>query len=364
MIEPQGLVVRISVQSLLDELELQFHKLPPGLLVCVAFFQEPGNQFTAIVPGGKVGEVGLDHFGRVFELSLYHAGISAIFVGYLLQRSDDKSSIVPAVEVPVIAAQHLPYQAKLLLPKPSCISGGQQIDGLLQQPYSVVPYPVTFWKLHEERDEEVEVVCDIVKGSLLSGGQALILLHRRCGSSLEYVLQDQTTVVPYGVVLGILGEELRGKGKGFSSVLPFCYLSMCLLATTRAATRYMALALAFTWATKPLYFAICSSSFCFCCSERSAADWEARGMPCCFGQDAAHGKRTGTTHAGHGDDAAARMAGDVRRAAAFVAASRHRRPRTVHRRVVAPPATTLLRTRLPSLSTPSSRPNNPLSQDH
>ncbi len=65
------------------------------------------------MPCREVGQVDLDHAGRVLELALSHAGANQVFA---LEAPDDEAAVAPGVEVATVLGQHLADEAEFLLP--------------------------------------------------------------------------------------------------------------------------------------------------------------------------------------------------------------------------------------------------------
>ena len=68
MIEPDGLVERVGVYGFTDERKLGVEERAACFRVCVALAKDVGNELAPVVPSGEVGEISLDHLGRVLKL--------------------------------------------------------------------------------------------------------------------------------------------------------------------------------------------------------------------------------------------------------------------------------------------------------
>lgn len=69
----------------------------------------------------------------------------------------------------------------------------------MEKPETIVPYPITFWELSQERDEEGEVVGNKIDKSIRRSG----VMRARRGDLFKLVPQYQTAVVPNCIVLGV-----------------------------------------------------------------------------------------------------------------------------------------------------------------
>lgn len=152
MIEPQTLIVGICIQRSRHELDLGVKQGFPFLLPCLPLVQQPRNKLAAIMPRAEVAEVGVHHLRRVRVLVLDHA-----LSRELLQFCHSATPVGPSVKIPTIKRQHLAYEHELALPELRRILSRQVLRGCREQPAAVVPDPVAFRILFEQRDEEGEV---------------------------------------------------------------------------------------------------------------------------------------------------------------------------------------------------------------
>jgi hypothetical protein len=130
------------------------------------------------------------------------------------------------VEVSAVQREHLADEREFVAPEIQGGSGGQVGGGGGEEPGSMVPDPVAFWELLEEGEEEVEIFAD-EEGDFLLGRGVVCLggggdvgrfevgaLGRGFVMALEFfrenILEDQTSVVPYGVVFWVSRQETGG----------------------------------------------------------------------------------------------------------------------------------------------------------
>lgn len=117
------------------------------------------------MPGTEIRHAGSDHAGRVVKLLLEHAGSLPLWSRtqlFALQGVNDSSPIAPAVEVAVIESEHFTYESEFAFPQ---VTGGgpREVEGAtFQEPEPVVPDPIAFGELTEEREDEGEVDGDEV----------------------------------------------------------------------------------------------------------------------------------------------------------------------------------------------------------
>lgn len=74
MVEPQTLVVGVE-ERFVDQVEFVVEHLLSRLVSCVFLRQQPDEELSAVVPGGEIGEVALDHFRRIVEFVAGHGGL-------------------------------------------------------------------------------------------------------------------------------------------------------------------------------------------------------------------------------------------------------------------------------------------------
>ena len=76
--------------------------------VCIALAEHLGYKLAAVVPGGEVGKIGLDHFGCVLELGLCEAFRCSAGRGDVFRRGQpfdlrhDESSIAPGMKIAAV----------------------------------------------------------------------------------------------------------------------------------------------------------------------------------------------------------------------------------------------------------------------
>ena len=87
-------------------------RLEPSIVVCKLFVQQARDQFAAVVPGGEVGEIGLNHLGCVLELCFNHApGLATECELAAFEGLGEHPSIAPAVEVAAVKSEHFTSEA-------------------------------------------------------------------------------------------------------------------------------------------------------------------------------------------------------------------------------------------------------------
>ena len=113
------------------------------------------------MPSRKVLELRLDHSRRIIQFRLGHTPLrdGQAWVE-VLESLDDFSPVAPAMEVAIVSSKHLGDQAKLSGPEVLATLFGKVERNSFEEPATVVPDPVAFWVLDEERDQKLEVITD------------------------------------------------------------------------------------------------------------------------------------------------------------------------------------------------------------
>lgn len=83
------------------------------------------------MPGGEIGQVLLDHLGRVGEFRLGHARPVEL---RSLELCHDVPPVSPAVEVPAVLGQHLAHQSEFAVPQVPGGVGFQPFVPFVEQP--------------------------------------------------------------------------------------------------------------------------------------------------------------------------------------------------------------------------------------
>lgn len=88
----------------------------------------------------------------------------------------------------------------------------------------MIPDPVAFWELLEQRQQESQVLAD-QKGDLMLGRSQTwrrfrlgVFRWRRVYLFGKDMLKDEAAVVPDGVIFGVLGEQGRRQAERFGRV--------------------------------------------------------------------------------------------------------------------------------------------------
>ena len=90
---------------------------------------------------------------------------------------------------------------------------------MLKKPEPIIPDPVTFGKLAKQRDEKCQIIGD--EGLYVSKIRSVITLLLTLAKA---VLYDETTMIPYRVVLWVSFEKLGGQFQRFQIMSPTCDL--------------------------------------------------------------------------------------------------------------------------------------------
>ena len=77
------------------------------------------------------------------------------------------------MKVAAVLGEHLADQPELLLPDPTGGGGGQAVNGQLQHPQAVVPYPVAFRVLDQQWYDDGQLGADDVEMLLAAFGDGI-----------------------------------------------------------------------------------------------------------------------------------------------------------------------------------------------
>jgi len=114
VVEPYGLVERVRVDGFAYQRQLCAEEGAACFGVRPTLVEDLGDQLAAVVPGREIGQIALDHLGRVLKLRLGKA--TSILRSGSSQSIDlryHNAPVAPCMEVPTVRVQHLVDELEL-----------------------------------------------------------------------------------------------------------------------------------------------------------------------------------------------------------------------------------------------------------